>query len=153
MPDSHRSKSKRSQSKKALAVVTAAGVLALGGVSVASAAEGGAGAQSDAAAAASRRPAKGVGLRTAFGAAATTLGMSTEELRAAMRSGPQSIASVAGDRAPEVTDGVVGALDAALDEAVASGRIRAERADRVRERLPEAAQRFVDWVPGSGRSA
>jgi len=134
--------------KKVLASVAAAGVLVVGGASMAGAADAPTGA--DAPAATARHPHVKLGAaRTAFAAAAETLGMTPQELREAVRSGPQSIASVAGDQTGAVTDAIVSALGAKLDEAVANGTISAERADAVRERLPAMAERFVNRVPGS----
>ena len=139
--------------KKLLVAVTATGVLAVGGASVAHAADAGAGTDAPAAATA-RHPHVRLGAaRAAFAAAAETLGMTPQELRDAVRSGPQSIASVAGDQAGAVTDAIVSALGARLDEAVANGTISAERADAVRARLPQMAERFVHRVPGSRAAA
>jgi len=141
-----------STTKKVLATVTAAGVLTLGGASAASAADGSAGSSSGGPAATARanRPhVRAVAIKTAFTAAADTLGMTPQQLRDAVRTGPQSIASVAGDQTGAVTDAIVSALGAKLDEAVANGTITAERADKARERLPELADRFVNRVPGS----
>ena len=141
-----------STTKKVLATVTAAGVLTLGGASAAYAADGSAGSSSSGPAATARanRPhVRAVAIKTAFTAAADTLGMTPQQLRDAVRTGPQSIASVAGDQTGAVTDAIVSALGAKLDEAVANGTITAERADKARERLPELADRFVNRVPGS----
>jgi hypothetical protein len=134
---------------KALATLTVAGVLAAGGASAAFALDGGDGSTTGGAAATAEHPrARGVALRAAFGAAADALGMSTDELEVAVKDGPQSIASVAGDRTPEVVAAIDAALGARLDEAVANGAVSAARADRIRARIPTAAERFVNRVPG-----
>jgi polyhydroxyalkanoate synthesis regulator phasin len=77
---------------------------------------------------------------------AETIGIEIDELRAALRAG-QSIAEVA-EANGVAPDAVVAALveagNAALDEAVANGRIDEERAAELRENLPEHAQIFVD---------
>ncbi|MFA5885108.1 MAG: hypothetical protein WDA60_14750 [Acidimicrobiia bacterium] len=143
-------KSVKSTTKKVLATVTAAGVLTLGGASVAYAADGSAGAGGAAATARAGRPhAFRAALKTAFTAAADTLGMTPQELRDAVKTGPQSIASVAGDQTGAVVDAVTAALNQKLDEAVANGTVSAERADTARERIPQAVERFVNRVPGS----
>ena len=145
----------KSTTKKVLATVTAAGVLTLGGASVAYAADGSAGTTGTAgggAVATARAQHPGAfreALKTAFTAAADTLGMTPRELRDALRSGPQSIATVAGDQTGAVVDAVTAALNQKLDEAVANGSFPAERADKAHARIPQIAERFVNRVPGS----
>ena len=139
----------RSTTTKALAAVTAAGVLTLGGGAVAFAAEGGAGERAAGSGTVVRQH-PGVlrnAVKVSFTAAAESLGMTTEELRAAVLDGPQSVASVAGDRAGEVTAAVEAALSARIDQAEADGSITAEQAAKVRERVPTAAERFMNRVP------
>jgi hypothetical protein len=143
----------KSTTKKVLATVTAAGILTLGGASVAYAADGSAGTTAGGGAAATAR-AKHPGAfraarKAAFTAAADTLGMTPQQLRDAVKSGPQSIASVAGDKTGAVVDAVTAALNQKLDEAVANGNFPAERADKARARIPQIAERFVNRVPGS----
>lgn len=131
---------------KILAMVTAAGVLTVGGTSAAFAAEGG---SSAAVAERTNRPhVLRQGIRTAFTAAAETLGLSTAELREQMKNGPQSIATIAGDQTDEVTAAIVSALGAQIDEAVANGNLPAERAEKAKSRLPALAERMVNRVPG-----
>ena len=78
--------------------------------------------------------------------AAETIGIEPEELREALRN-DQSIAEVA-EANGVAPDAVVAALveagNAAIDEAVANGRIDEERAAELRENLPEHAQILVD---------
>lgn len=138
----------RRTSTRLLATVTAAGVLAFGGATAVSAAEGEPGAATATAERPHRRAVVRAALRTAVGAAAEALGLTPEELRAQVLDGPQSIASVAGDRTGEVIDAVVAAWSARIDEAVAAGTLRPERAEQAKARLPEAAERFVNRVPG-----
>ena len=131
---------------KILAAVTAAGVLTVGGASAAFAADGG---STAAVGERTNRPhVLRQGLRLAFTTAADTLGLTAQELREQVKSGPQSIASVAGDQTDEVTAAIVAALSARIDEAVANGNVSAARADQAKSRLPDAAQRFVNRVPG-----
>ena len=143
-----------SKTTKALAALTAAGILTVGGASAAFAADGGTGARDGRGAAVARRHpgAARHALRTAATAAADTLGMTTEELRAAVLDGPQSVAAVAGDRAPEVTAAVESALTAQIDGAESDGTITAEQAAKLRERVPTATERFMNKVP-AGRGA
>jgi polyhydroxyalkanoate synthesis regulator phasin len=78
--------------------------------------------------------------------AAETIGIEPAELREALRNG-QSIAEVAeanGVAPDAVVVALVEAGNAAIDEAVANGRIDEERAAELRENLPEHAQIFVD---------
>lgn len=138
----------RSTSTKALAALTTVGLLTVGGASVAFAAGGAAGAAGGRAAVVREHPrALRNALKAAFSAAAETLDTTTEDLRAAMLDGPQSIASVAGAQAPEVAAAVEVALGARLDEAVAAGWVTPTRAERIRERIPAAAERIVNRVP------
>ena len=141
----------KSMTKKALATVTAAGILTLGGASVAYAADGSVGTAGGAAATARAQHPEAIraALKTAFTAAADTLGMTPQELKDAVKTGPQSVASVAGDKAGAVVDAVTAALNQKLDEAVANGNFPAERADKAHGRIPQIAERFVNRVPGT----
>src|SRR5690606_29926011 len=100
----------KSTTSKVLATVTAAGLLTLGGGAAAFAADAGPGGGTGGAKAASMaREHPGAfrnAVKTAFTAAADTLGMTPQELRAAVLDGPQSVATVAGDRAGEVQSAV-----------------------------------------------
>lgn len=96
-----------------------------------------------------------VALRTAVAAAAESLGMSVEELKAAVPEG-STIAELAASKdvpVATVTDAVVQALNAKLDEAVANGTLTAERAAKAKARIPDLAQRFVDHERGARRGA
>jgi len=146
----------KSTTKKVLATVTAAGILTLGGASVAYAADGSAGTTGGGATATAGAKHPGAfreARKAAFTAAADALGMTPKQLREAMKSGPQSIAGVAGDKTGAVVDAVTSALNQKLDEAVANGTIPSARADKVRTRIPTAVQRFVNRVPGSHATA
>ena len=84
--------------------------------------------------------------REEFRVAADTIGIPVAELREAVEGG-QSIAEVAeahGVSAQSVVDAVVTDLSAKLDQAVADGRITQERADTVKERLPERITNLVN---------
>jgi hypothetical protein len=135
---------------KALAAVTAVGALTVGGASLASAAPG-SGAGDGTAAVAERgeraRPLR-QGVRTAFTAAADTLGLTPQELREQMKNGPQSIATIASDKTDAVVAAIIDALNARIDEAVANGNFPADRVDQAKARVAELAPRFVNRVPG-----
>lgn len=81
-------------------------------------------------------------------AAAEAIGVEPEELRDALEEG-QSVAEVAeenGVEPQEVIDAIVAAVSAELDEKVAAGDLDAERAEEMKERLAEAAARFVEFT-------
>lgn len=141
----------KSSTTKALAALTAAGILTLGGASAAFAADGGTGTNGARGGAIVRQHPGAVrnAARAAFAAAAQTLGMTNQELRAAVLDGPQSVAAVAGDQAPEVQAAVEAALNGLIDQAQADGSITAEQAAKLHDRVPTAAERFMNRVPGS----
>ena len=92
--------------------------------------------------------------REEFKLAADTIGIPAKELRQAVKGG-QSISEVAevnGVSTQTVVDAVVNDLSARLDTAVADGKITQERADNVKERLPERITNLVNRhrVAGSG---
>ncbi|GMU79411.1 MAG: hypothetical protein AMXMBFR46_22030 [Acidimicrobiia bacterium] len=143
------------RSRKALVALTAAGALTLGGAGAAFAADAPPTGPNGMPPAAGHEGPGGVRLRAAhisFQAAAEALGMSPEELRAQVKDGPQSIAQVAGDQTGAVVEAIVAALTARVHEAVANGTVPAERAEKVVQRLPEMADRFVNRVPGQHTS-
>jgi hypothetical protein len=87
----------------------------------------------------------------AFDVAAKTIGVSADDLRAAVRGG-QSIADVASQHGVErqtVIDALVNAGSARLDAAVAAGHLKQETADMIKSHLPDAAARFVDFKRGA----
>lgn len=87
----------------------------------------------------------------ALPAAADAIGITPEELEREMSAG-RTIAAVAGEHGVEtsvVTDAAVMAVTARLDEAVASGRLDAARADALRPRLPALVARLVEGDPAT----
>ena len=137
--------------KRLVAAVTAAGLLTVGAAGTAGALEGD-GTTSGSGGATTdqyrRHPRRAV-LRIAAGAAAETIGVTVDELRAAVRGG-QSVAAFAESKGVDpdaVEQAVAGALNDAVDQAVADGRVADERAARIRERIPGAAERIVNTVP------
>jgi hypothetical protein len=92
--------------------------------------------------------------REEFKLAADTIGIPAKELRQDVKGG-QSISEVAeanGVATQTVVDAVVNDLSAKLDKAVADGKITQERADNVKERLPERITNLVNRhrVAGTG---
>jgi len=141
----------KSKTMKTLAVVTAAGALTVGGATAAMAADGsGSGSGGTATATQRLRNHPGVrqALRTAFGAAADTLGTTAKDLRTEMVEGHQSLAGIAGDQSDEVASAIVASLSASIDQAVANGHFPADRAEQAKSRLPERVERLMNRVPG-----
>jgi len=137
---------------KTLAVITAAGALTVGGATAAMAADGSGSSTGGGSATATQRlrnhPGVRQALRTAFGAAADTLGVSAKDLRTQMVEGHQSLASVAGDQSDEVASAIVASLSSSIDQAVANGHFPADRADQAKSKLPERVERLMNRVPG-----
>lgn len=93
--------------------------------------------------------------REEFKLAADTIGIPAQELRSDLKAG-QSIADVATSKGVDpatVVNAVVGDLDAKLDTAVANGKISQERADTVKERLPERITNLVNRHRGDHPAA
>jgi hypothetical protein len=87
--------------------------------------------------------------RAAVGIAATTIGVEPKALREARRDG-QSIADVARahDVDPQtVIDAVTGAAAKKIDGAVDAGRIDADRAATIKERVADRVTRLVNVTP------
>ena len=141
----------KSKTMKTLAVVTAAGALTVGGATAAMAADGSGSASGGTATATQRlrnHPGVRQALRTAFGAAADTLGTTAKDLRTQMVEGHQSLAGIAGDQSDEVASAIVASLSASIDQAVANGHFPADRAEQAKSRLPERVERLMNRVPG-----
>jgi len=136
---------------KALAVVTAAGALTVGGASAAMAADGSGPGTAGGSAAASPRIGNHPGVRqarrTAFGAAADTLGTTVKDLRNQLVQGHQSLASVAGSQSDAVASAMVTSLSSSIDAAVANGHFPADRVERAKSRLPGLVDRIMNRVP------
>jgi ribosomal protein S20 len=126
--------------KKIIAVVATAGLLVAGTAGLASAAD------SPDALAQDRVAGKGRRIAGALKVAATAIGVEPQALRAAVRDG-DSVADVAESHAvaPQaVVDAIVAAANTKIDEAVAAGRIDAERAAAAKARLPERISKLVE---------
>ncbi len=88
-------------------------------------------------------------VQEAFDTAADVIGVSSDELHQGVAGG-SSVGQVAEDHGVEpsaVVDALVDHGNERLDQAVADGMLTDAQADAIRERLPEGAQRLVDWTP------
>ncbi|HEY5013211.1 MAG TPA: hypothetical protein VIK61_10980 [Acidimicrobiia bacterium] len=91
--------------------------------------------------------------KAAVDVAAKTIGVTPDALRAAIASG-QSVSAVAtahGVDPKTVVAALVTAGDTRIDQAVANHHLDAARAAKLKARLPEAAQRFVDFTRGAAK--
>src|SRR4051812_39056026 len=128
--------------KKLIAAVTTAGLLVTGTASVASAADGGSGA-------AAKTEQEGPRHRRAgavVGVAATAIGIDRAELVKGVRDG-KSVADIAkehGVEAKTVEDALVAAGTKRVDTAVSNGRIDADRAATIKEKLQSRAEKLVE---------
>ena len=142
--------------KKLIATVAVAGLLVVGGAGAAFAADDGG---STGSGAATTQPANGArraghpalrrGLRQAvLRISADTIHVSVDELRTDLRNG-RSIAQVAQSKGVDpktVVDALVKAADTRIDSLASAGRITAERAAKLKDRVPDVAQRVVNHV-------
>jgi hypothetical protein len=137
--------------KKLIAALTAAGLLSVGAIGTAGALEPAGGSDAGPNATAAQHPlrARWVALRIAARTAAATIDVPVTELRDAVRGG-QTVAAFAESKGADpdhVEQAVVDALNGAIDKAVDAGRLDADRAAALRERVPRAADHFMHTVP------
>ena len=141
--------------KQLVAAVTVAAVLLAGG-SAAWAQSGGSGG-SGATGGAAQQGRRGHGARLALQTAATTIGVSPQDLIGQIRGG-KTVAVVATEHGVDptsVVNAVVTALTQQIDQAAAQGKIDATRAEQAKQKLPNRANRFVNetkWKKGRGRA-
>ena len=93
-------------------------------------------------------------VRDSLSVAASTIGIDVRDLVKELRSG-QSIAADAQDHGVSeraVVDAIVGDLSTQIDQAVAAGKLTAERADTIKSRLPDRVQHFVEVTRGTHRT-
>ena len=145
-----------SKMKKLVAGVALAGALTVGTAGVAVAAEGSGTATDPSAQTAGRHPWLRHQLRrAAFGVVTDTLGVSRQDLRAAVQGG-QTISQYAtslGKDPQAVVDALTNAATAKLDQLVADGRITQERADTVKGKLPARIDTLMNRQWGQHASA
>jgi hypothetical protein len=88
-----------------------------------------------------------------FGAAAETIGISSDELKSELMDG-KSLAQVAAEHNVTTTDlkaGIMAEVETQLDQAVASGRITQEQADKISAGLAERLDKIIEHEGGAGR--
>lgn len=138
-----------SKIKKLVATVALAGAVTAGTAGAAFAADGSTGSSGDPSAQTARRH---PGLRRAvrrgaFKIVLDTLGVSREDLRAALKSG-QSISEYAASLDAKYPQAVVDALnhaaDTKLDQLAGDGRIPQARADAIKAKVPARVDTFVN---------
>jgi uncharacterized protein (DUF433 family) len=124
--------------------LTVAGVLLAGGSAAWAQSDGSGG--SGAPGAAAQQGRRGHGARLALQTAATTIGVSPQDLAGQIRGG-KTVAAVATEHNVDpnsVVNAVVAALTQQIDQAVAQGKIDGNRADQAKQKLPNFANRFVN---------
>jgi ribosomal protein S20 len=139
----------------AAVAVTLAGVLLAGGSAAWAQSDGSGG--SGASGGASQQGRRGHGTRLALQTAATTIGLSPQDLAGQIRGG-KTVAAVATEHSVDpgsVVNAVVAALTQRIDQAAAQGKIDANRAEQAKQKLPNVANRFVNETKskrGRGRA-
>lgn len=131
------------RTKQFVAAVALAGAVTAGTAGVAFAADGGTGTATDAQTQLQhpRRAARALGT-----VVANTIGIERSALRDGLRNG-QSIAEIAqanGVDPQVVIDAALAAINGRVDQAVANGRITAERGDSIKAKAAERAPTFVN---------
>jgi uncharacterized protein (DUF433 family) len=141
--------------KKLVAAVAVAGVLLAGGSAAWAQSDGSGG--SGASGGAAQQGRRGHGARLALRTAATTIGVSPQDLAGQIRGG-KTVAAVATEHNVDpagVVNAVVAALTQQIDQAAAQGKIDGTRADQAKQKLPDFANRFVNETKsnqGRGRA-
>jgi hypothetical protein len=138
----HETKTMKSRTKQLVAAVTVAGLVVTGTAGAAYAADGGSGAPARTEQGA-RRHHRGAAI---VGVAATAIGIDRAALVQGVRDG-KSLADIAKDNgvdAKTVEDALVAAGTKRVDTAVANGRIDADRAATIKDKLPARAEKLVE---------
>jgi uncharacterized protein (DUF433 family) len=94
-------------------------------------------------------------LKDAVQAAAKEIGVSVNELKDARKSG-KSIAQVAKDHNKSVDDvvnAIVKAATSDVDQAVKDGKLDSQKADQIKQKLPDRVKQLVNREPKRGSSA
>ena len=139
---------------KIIAAATTAAVLTTGAVTVAGAASGDSGSKKPAATAEAKTPKKAVvrrlvGRRAAI-LAAKTIGIKPKQLVEEVKGGKTvgQVASDHGSSPTAVINALVAAGNKAIDNQVAKHHISADRAAKIKAKLPEKVTNFVNnWHP------
>ena len=142
---------------KLLAGVALAGALTVGTAGVAVAADGSAGTSTTPSAQAGKRhPGLRAEVRRSAGKViAETLGVSREDLRAALKGGQtlSAYTTSLGKDPQTVVDALTNAATTKLDQLVADGTIKQERADAAKSKLPARIDRLMNRTFGQHASA
>jgi transposase-like protein len=94
-------------------------------------------------------------LKDAVQAAAKEIGVSENDLKQALKDG-KSIAQVAKEHdksAGDVVDAIVKKATSAIDQAVKDGKLDSEKADEIKQKLPDRAKQLVNRERQGGSSA
>ena len=146
-----------SKIKKLVAGVALAGALTVGTAGAAFAAEGSGGATTDPSAQTGRRhPVLRAEIRKAAIKVVTdTLGVSREELRDALKGGQTltQYATSLGKDPQTVVDALTNAANTKLDQLVADGKLKQERADTIKSNLPARIDKLMNRQFGQHASA
>ena len=136
--------------KKMVATVAMAGAITAGTAGVAVAQDGSGANPDQPAATAKNHPRIRLAVRRHAGKiVADTLGVSRQDLRAALKGG-QSVREFAGDQADAVHDALVNAANAAIDKAVANGRIDAAKGEEIKGKVAARVDKAMDRHFGQG---
>jgi len=139
------------RTKQLIATVALAGAVTAGTAGVAFAADGSSGAATNPSGQVRHpRAARALG-----GVVADTIGISRADLRTALKSG-QTIRQVATDHGVDpqkVVDAALAAVNTRVDQAVANGRISADRGATIKAKAAERAPQLLDHVFGQKAAA
>ncbi len=144
--------------KKLVATVTLASAITVGTAGAAFAADAGSTAGSTDPSAQSAKGHPGIRKEIRRGGAkivADTLGVSVQDLRAALKGG-QSISQYAtslGKDPKTVSDALVSAANSKIDELVANGKLQQDRADTIKGKVPARVDKVMNRVFGQKAAA
>jgi hypothetical protein len=142
--------------KKLTATVAVAGALTLGVAGTAFAADGSSGTGGAATSQTTRHPALRAAVRKgAFQIVLDQLGVSKDELRAALKGGQtiSQYASSLGKDPQAIADALTKAVDDKLDQLVTAGKIKQERADTIKGKVPDRVNHFLNRTWGQKAAA
>jgi uncharacterized protein YidB (DUF937 family) len=145
-----------SKIKKLVAGVALAGALTVGTAGAAFAADGSGTAPKDPTAQAGKHPGLRMKIRQgAVKVVTDTLGVSRQDLRAALKGGQtlSQYATSLGKDPQTVVDALTNAANTKLDQLVADGTIKQERADAVKAKLPARIDKLMNRQFGQHASA
>lgn len=146
--------------KKLTATVAVAGALTVGAVGVAGSAFAADGSSGSGAATSqtTRHPGgRAKVAKAAFKTVLDQLGVTKDELKAALKGGEtiSQYATSLGKDPAALTDALTQQANAAVDQAVADGKIKQERADTIKSKVPDRVDHFLNrtWGQKAGQAA